>query len=89
MRFAREASKDSLEVAVSNVIAAGKFLGWRASEHSQTSQDRVDYHKYPGGKEVMKAINGNDVIYTDKKGKIDRNQKEIRSKKGTCGVHHV
>merc|ERR1712086_1116135 len=85
IRFAREASKDSLEEAVSNVIAAGKFLGWRASEHSQTSQDKVDYHKYPSGKEVMKAINGNDVIYTDKKGKLI----EIKKKSDLKRVHAV
>ena len=28
MKFATEANKDSLEEVVSNVIAAGKFLGW-------------------------------------------------------------
>ena len=75
----------SLEEVVSNVIAAGKFLGWRASEHSQTSQDKVDYHKYPSGKEVMKAINGNDVIYTDKKGKLI----EIKKKSDLKRVHAV
>jgi hypothetical protein len=85
IRFAREASKDSLEEVVSNVIAAGKFLGWRASEHSQTSQDKVDYHKYPSGKEVMKAINGNDVIYTDKKGRLI----EIKKKSDLKKVHAV
>ena len=81
INFATEANKDSLEEVVSNIIAAGKFLGWQASEHSQTSQDKVDYHKYPSGKEVTKAINGNDVIYTDKKGKVDQNQKDIRFEK--------
>jgi hypothetical protein len=83
IKFAAEANKDSLEEVVSNVIAAGKFLGWRASEHSQTSQDKVDYHKYPSGNEVMKAINGNDVIYTDKKGKLI----EIRKKSDLKKVH--
>jgi len=54
-----------------------------ASEHSQTSQDKVDYNKYQNGKEVMKAINGNDVIYTDKKGKLI----EIRKKSDLKKVH--
>ena len=85
IKFTTEAKKDSLEEVVSNVIAAGKFLGWRASEHSQTSQDKVDYHKYPSGKEVMKAINGNDVIYTDKKGKLI----EIKKKSDLKKVHAV
>ena len=26
----------------------------------------MEYHKYPSEKEVMKAINGNDVIFSDK-----------------------
>ena len=81
IRFAREASKNSLEEVVSNIIAAGKFLGWQASKHSQTSQDKVDYHKYPSGKEVMKAINCNDVIYTDKKGKLTKIKKKSDLKK--------
>ena len=62
---------------VSNVIAAGKFLGWRASKHFQTSQDKVDYHKYPGGNEVMKAINDNDVTYTIKNGKLIESRKKL------------
>ena len=76
IKFSAKANKDSLEEVVLNVIAAGKFLGWRASAHSQTSQYKVDYHKYPGGNEVMKAINGNDVTYTNKNGKLI----EIRKK---------
>jgi hypothetical protein len=40
-KLATKARKDSLEEVVSNVIAAGKFLGWQAREHSRPSQDKV------------------------------------------------
>ena len=68
--------KKSLVEVVSNVIAAGKYLGWWASKHFQTSQDKDEYYKYPSGREIMKAINGNDGIYIDKNGKLI----EIRKK---------
>ena len=35
------------------------------SEHSQTKQDKIDYHTYPSGREVMKSLNGNDVKFFD------------------------
>ena len=32
--------------------------------------DSVDYHEYPGGKKVTKAVNGKDIIFSNIKGKI-------------------
>ena len=32
----------------------------------------VDYHEYPSGKKVIKAITGNDVIFSDIDGKLFR-----------------
>ena len=43
----------------------------------EKTQNKADYHKYPSGKEVMKALNGNDVIFADSKGvlfQIKKNQ---------------
>ena len=53
---------------MADIATSCKATGWRASEHSQTKLHEMGYHKYPSGKEVMKAINGNDVIFSDKNG---------------------
>ena len=45
----------------------------------------MDYHEYPSGKKVLKAINGSDVIFSDKDGKIF----QIRRKSDLKRVHAV
>ena len=60
----------SIEAAVADIISSEKLLGQRASEHSQTSPDKVDYHEYSNKKKVMKTINAGDLICSDKKGKV-------------------
>ena len=72
IKLANQAGRNSLEAAVADVATNGKASGWRASEHSQKKSQDVDYHKYPSGKEVMKAINGSDIIFSDMNGKIFR-----------------
>ena len=62
---------------MADIATNGKATGWRAGEHSQTKLHEVDHHKYPSGKEVMRAINGNDVIFSDKNGKIFQIKKTI------------
>ena len=69
IRMAKKPGRNSLEAVVANTEAAGKFLGWRSSEYSQPKQDSVDYHVYPSGKKVMKAVNGNDLKFYDKNGR--------------------
>jgi len=64
----KKAGRDSAEAVVANIVSTGKSTGYRASEYSQNTQKKVDYHKYPSGKEVMKSLNGNDVIFADNKG---------------------
>ena len=65
LKMSEEAGEDSVEALVLNVCAVGRTLGWRKSEHSQTKQDKIDYHVYPSGNKVMKSINGNDVEFRD------------------------
>ena len=43
----------SVEVKVADIMSNGKFFGSRASEHSQTSPDKIDYHECPNKKKVM------------------------------------
>ena len=61
--MADEASEDSLEAVCFNAIAVARILGLRRSEHVQTKKDEVDYHEYPSGKKVIKALIGNDIMF--------------------------
>ena len=65
INMGKKAGRDSAEAVVSNIVSTGKSTGYRASEYSQNTQKKVDYHKYPSGKEVMKSLNGNDVVFAD------------------------
>ena len=78
-------NKDSAESVVSEIVSSGKSTGYRASEHSQKTQDKVDYHHYPSGKEIMKALNGNDIAFADKKGVLF----QIKKKADIKRVHSV
>ena len=68
VRMGKDSGVDSAEAVVSNIVSTGKSTGYRASEYSQKTQKKVDYYKYPSGKEVMTALNGNDVVFADSKG---------------------
>lgn len=76
INVAKKTDRNSLEASVADIATNGKATGWRAGEHSQTKLHEVDYHKYPSGKKVMRAINGNDVIFSDKNGKIFQIKKQ-------------
>ena len=80
-----KAGKDSAESLVSEIVSTGKATGYRASEHSQKTQDKVDYHQYPSGKEIMKSLNGNDVVFADSKGVLF----QIKKKSDIKRVHSV
>jgi hypothetical protein len=66
---------------VTDVVSSDKVIGWQASENSQTKLTAFDYHKYPNNKLVMKAINGMDVIFSDKHGKLFQVKKTSDLKK--------
>ena len=71
------ANEDGLEALVANVCAAGRTLGFRRGEICQTKADKVDYHTYPSGKKVMKALSGNSIRF------MDANEKEMIMKSNT------
>ena len=70
LNLAKQSTVNSLEAAVADIATSGKATGVRVSEHSQTKLDTVDYHEYPSGKQVIKAITGKDAIFSDIDGKI-------------------
>jgi hypothetical protein len=72
-----KAAVNSLEAVVANTVSSGKATSWRANKHSQTKVTAVDYHKYPNKKLVMKAINGQAIIFSDKNGRIFQVKKKI------------
>ena len=85
VRMGKESGVDSAEAVVSNIVSTGKSTGYRASEYSQKTQKKVDYYKYPSGKEVMTALNGNDVVFADSNGILF----QIKNKKDIKRVHSV
>ena len=85
VRMGTQSGVDSAEAVVSNIVSSGKPTGYRASESSQKTQKKVDYYKYPSGKEVMTALNGNDVVFADSKGTLF----QIKNKKDIKRVHSV
>ena len=85
INMGNNAGKDSAESLVSEIVSTGKATGYRASEHSQKTKDKVDYHQYPSGKEIMKSLNGNDVVFADSKGVLF----QIKKKSDIKRVHSV
>ena len=54
--MANVAHDNLVEALVYNVVALGRIIGPRASEYAQTTQTKVDEHKYPGGNKVTEAF---------------------------------
>ena len=61
-------NEDSVTPLVYNMVSLGRSIGPRASEYSQTSQTKVDYHVYPSGRKVIKAFIPDDFHFFNKKG---------------------
>ena len=81
----KDSDVDSAETAVSHIASTGKSAGYRVSEYSQKTQKKVDYYKYPSGKEVMTALNGNDEVFADSKYILIQN----KNKQDIKRVHSV
>ncbi len=50
-----------------DIVALGCYIGPRLSEYAQTTQDKVDYHTYPSGHQVIKAFIADDYVFYDKR----------------------
>ena len=66
--MADKESQDSVESVVFNFVALGRVVGPRAGEYAQKTQTKVEVHKYPSGKEVIKAFLADDFEFYDSKG---------------------
>ena len=88
IKLGDQVGQNSLKASVADIATSGKATGWRASEHSQTKLHEVGYHKYPSGKEAMKAINDNGVIFSDKNG-IFSHKKTVRPGQSPCCGHYM
>ena len=67
-------------------LIGAQYNNWRENGHSQTKLHELGYHKYPNRKEVMKAINDNDVIFSDKNSIFFR-LKTVRPGQSSCCGH--
>jgi hypothetical protein len=61
-------SMDSEQNLMFDITCLGRFIGPRVSEYAQTSSKKVDRHKYPSGKKVIKAFTADDFVFFDKSG---------------------
>ncbi len=64
----KAASKDSADIVLFNTVALGRITGHRLSEYAQTKHSKVERHRYPSGREVLKAFTANDFIFFDSSG---------------------
>jgi hypothetical protein len=69
LRWTAPASKceDSVSDLLFDVMTFGCYIGPGLSEYAQTTQEKVDYHIYPSGKTVIKALIANDFIFYDER----------------------
>ncbi len=67
---------DSVSDLFFDLVALGRYIGPRLSEHAQTTQDKVDHHTYPSGKTVIKAFIANDFIFYDEKKRVVKDLNE-------------
>lgn len=58
-------SRDSADAVLFNTVALGRITGHRLSEYAQTKQTKIERHRYPSGREVVKAFTANDFNFFD------------------------
>ncbi len=51
-------------------MALGHYIGPCLSKYAQTTQDKVDYHTYPSGHQVIKAFITDDQVFYDKRRRV-------------------
>jgi hypothetical protein len=61
---------DSEQRTLFDLIALGHYIGPRVSKYAQTTDENVDYHVYPSGKQVIKAFTANDSQFFDKNSQV-------------------
>ncbi len=69
----------SKEHTLCDLAILSRYLGFRLSEYGQKSHSKPEYHVFPGGKEVLKAISSQDLVFFRKDGKqlIEYNSNEV------------
>ncbi len=63
-------SWDSDQNLLFDILTLARFIGPCVSEYAQTTKDKIDYHVYPSGTCVIKAITANDFVFYDKNGHV-------------------
>jgi len=61
---------DSEQRTLFNVTTIGRYLGPHVSECAQTTDTKVDYHKYPSGRKVIKPFIANNFQFVDVTGQV-------------------
>jgi len=63
----------SMESCIIDQAILGRYIGPRLSEYGQKSHNRAEYHDFPSGKSVLKAICADDIIFLGKDGRRIQN----------------
>jgi hypothetical protein len=53
-----------------DILTLSHFIGPCVSEYAQTTQDKIDFHTYPSGTCVIKAVTATDFAFNDKSGHV-------------------
>ena len=69
-RQANATTRHSAQNLLFDIAALGRCIGPRLSEYAQTTQDKVDYHTYLSGHQVIKAFIGDDFLLYDSKRRV-------------------
>ena len=69
LRQGKESPEGSELWLLSKAASLARLIGTRAGEFLQTTQAKVNKHRYPSGNEVTKAFIRNDLTFIDKNGR--------------------
>lgn len=69
----------SKEYCLCDLAILSRYFGFRLSEYGQKSHSKPDYHVFPSGKETLKAISSQDLVFFRKDGNqfIEYNSNEV------------
>lgn len=70
LKRSKESNLLSMEQCIADFAILGRYLGPRLTEYAQKSYQRAEIHKFPSGKEVVKAICSEDIIFTNEHGRV-------------------
>ncbi len=63
VKLGREASQNSAESLLANIVCLSRYVGPRVSEYAQTKQNQISYHTWKSGRKVVRSWTQNDIVF--------------------------